>query len=67
MKFKKILLIQPSMELIRYDCEEWDLEPDPVIEPEYSPMYMAGLVKRRRKYDLFESLLKWKKQGPVTH
>lgn len=55
------------MELIRYDCEEWDLEPDPVIEPEYSPMYMAGLVKRRRKYDLFESLLKWKKQGPVTH
>ena len=23
----------PYMELIRYDCEEWDLEPDPVIEP----------------------------------
>ena len=45
MKFKKILPIQQNMELIRYDCEEWDLEPEPVIEPEYPSMYMLELVK----------------------
>jgi len=57
----------PYMELIRYECEDWDLEPHPVIEPEYSSMYMLGLVKRQRKYNLFGSLLKWMKQRPVIH
>jgi hypothetical protein len=55
------------MELIRYDCEEWDLEPDPIIEPKYSSIYMVGLVKRRRKYDLSGALLKWVKQRPLAN
>jgi hypothetical protein len=52
----------PYMKLIGYDCEDWALKPRPTIEPEYSSMYMQGLVKRKRKYNAFGSLLKWMKQ-----
>ena len=31
---------RPYMELIGYDCEDWALEPNPVIEPEYSSEYI---------------------------
>ena len=35
------------MELIDYDCNDWVLNPNPVIEPEYSSMYMSSLPKRK--------------------
>ena len=35
------------MELVGYDCDDWVLSPDPVIEPKYSSEYMKGLLRRR--------------------
>ena len=42
----------PYMELIGYDVDDWDLRPDAVIEPEYSSMYMQGLVARKKSNPL---------------
>ena len=36
----------PYMELVGYDCDDWTLSPNPVIEPEYSSMYIRGLVRK---------------------
>jgi len=36
----------PYMELMGYDCDDWALGPDPVIDPEYSSVYMQGLTER---------------------
>jgi len=33
------------MELIDYDCNDWTLSKNPVIEPEYSSMYMQSLPR----------------------
>jgi len=30
-----------------YDCQDWDLDPNPTIEPEYSSMYIERLVRRK--------------------
>ncbi|MGD9058024.1 MAG: hypothetical protein PVF38_17890 [Desulfobacterales bacterium] len=37
----------PYMESIGYDCTDWALDPNPVIEPQYASMYMKGLLKRK--------------------
>ena len=37
----------PYMEAIGYDCDDWALNPDPVIEPQFSSEYMKGLLKRK--------------------
>jgi hypothetical protein len=37
----------PYMEAMGYDCNDWDLNPEPVIEPQYSSMYMKRLLKRK--------------------
>jgi hypothetical protein len=37
----------PYMEAIGYDCNDWALDPEPVIEPQFSSEYMAGLLKRK--------------------
>ncbi len=37
------------MELIGYDCEDWALDPNPVIEPAYSSDYMQRLAKNAKK------------------
>jgi hypothetical protein len=43
-------LLKPAylsyMELIGYDCNDWALSKKPVIEPEYSSMYMQSLPRR---------------------
>jgi hypothetical protein len=36
----------PYMELIGYDCNDWSLSPNPVIEPEYSSVYMQNLPRK---------------------
>ena len=36
----------PYMELIGYDCKDWNLDPNPVIEPEYSSVYMQNLPRK---------------------
>jgi hypothetical protein len=37
----------PYMELIGYDCNDWALSPNPVIEPQYSSEYMRKLPRRK--------------------
>jgi hypothetical protein len=37
----------PYMEIIGYDCNDWTLSPNPVIESIYSSEYMKGLLRRR--------------------
>ena len=36
----------PYMELLGYDCDDWALSPDAVIEPEFSSMFIKGLVRK---------------------
>ncbi len=36
----------PYMELMGYDCDDWELSSSPVIEPEYSSVYMQKLTER---------------------
>ena len=36
----------PYMELMGYDCDDWALSSKPVIEPEYSSVYMQNLTER---------------------
>jgi hypothetical protein len=42
----------PYMEFIGYDCQDWTPEPNPVIEPEYSSIYMQNLVRKATKNSL---------------
>lgn len=42
----------PYMKFTGYDCENWTLEPNPVIEPEYSSIYMQNLVRKAAKNSL---------------
>jgi hypothetical protein len=35
------------MKLIGYDCDDWALSPNPLIEPRYASEYMKGLVRRK--------------------
>jgi len=39
----------PYMEVIGYDCEDWAICPQPVIEPEYSSEYMQKLAHKASK------------------
>ncbi len=36
----------PYMELMGYDCDDWSISSNPVIEPEYSSVYMQSLIDR---------------------
>jgi hypothetical protein len=42
----------PYMELIGYDCDDWSPSPNPVIEPEYSSVYMQNLPRKAAKNSL---------------
>jgi hypothetical protein len=42
----------PYMELIGYDCDDWSPNPNPVIEPEYSSVYMQNLPRKAAKNSL---------------
>ncbi len=39
----------PYMEVIGYDCNDWSLNAHPVIEPEFSSLYMQQLAQRKKK------------------
>jgi len=39
----------PYMEAIGYDGDDWSLNASPVIEPEFSSMYMQQLAQRKKK------------------
>jgi hypothetical protein len=40
----------PYMQAIGYDCDDWALDPNPFIEPEFSSMYMKGLVRKHSRH-----------------
>jgi hypothetical protein len=37
------------MEFNSYDCENWNLDPHPTIEPKYSSVYMQSLPRKAAK------------------
>ncbi len=45
--FKQAFL--PYMKIIGYDCDDWALAPNPVIEPEYSSLYIQRLTRNAKK------------------
>lgn len=46
----------PYMELIGYDCDDWRLAENPLIEPEYSSVYMKNLARKATK-NVFQQFL----------
>jgi hypothetical protein len=34
------------------DCDDWALSANPVIEPEFSSMYMKGLVHKHNQHSI---------------
>lgn len=40
---------QPYMETIGYDCGDWAVSSNPVIEPQYSSLYMKRLFRKNQK------------------
>jgi len=48
------------MKLIGYDCNDWNLAENPVIEPEYSSVYMKNLARKATK-NVFQQCL-----GPIA-
>ena len=39
----------PYMEIVGYDCEDWNLSERPIIEPEFSSQYMQSLPRKAKK------------------
>ena len=59
--FKPALL--PYMDLIGYDCNDWALESNPEIEPQFSSLYMEGLARQNtvntlRRYKVLRPFIK---------
>ena len=40
---------RPYMEAVGYDCDDWSLAANPLIEPQFSSMYMQQLAQRKKK------------------
>jgi len=59
-----ISLLKPAYEaymaMIGYDCDDWNLVENPVIEPEYSSVYMKNLARKETK-NVFQQYL-----GPIV-
>jgi hypothetical protein len=39
----------PYMEAVGCDCDDWNVSPEPVIEPQFSSEYMQNLARRAKK------------------
>ena len=39
----------PYMKAVGYDHDDWDLSPEPIIEPEFSSQYMQSLARKAKK------------------
>jgi hypothetical protein len=44
------------MELIGYDWDDWTLSANPVIEPEYSSVYIQNLIRKASKNKILRHL-----------
>ena len=47
MLFKPALV--PYMQVVGYDCDDWNLSAEPVIEPQFSSEYMQSLSRKAKK------------------
>jgi hypothetical protein len=45
--FKPVLL--PYLQVVGYDCDDWNLSTEPAIEPQFSSEYMQGLSRKAKK------------------
>jgi hypothetical protein len=52
----------PYMELMGYDLNDWSISSNPVIEPEYSSMYMQRLVQRKSLHSVLGFFNKFTKR-----
>lgn len=50
---------RPYMQLIGYDCDDWELNPNPVIDPDYSSKYMQSLPRRVTR----DTMLRYKERA----
>jgi hypothetical protein len=39
----------PYMEAVGYDCDDWNLNPEPLIEAQFSSEYMRSLTQKAKK------------------
>ena len=39
----------PYMEIVGYDCDDWRISEQALIEPEFSSQYMQGLTRKAKK------------------
>ena len=39
----------PYMEIVRYDCDDWNISDQPIIESEFSSQYMQSLPRKAKK------------------
>ena len=48
-----VALFKPAflsyMQVVGYDCDDWNLSPEPVIEPQFSSEYMQNLPRKAKK------------------
>jgi hypothetical protein len=42
----------PYMKTMGYDCDDWALRANPAIEPEFSSLYMKGLVQKHNRHTI---------------
>ena len=49
----------PYMEAIGYDCNDWAISSQPTIEPQFSSLYMKGLVRGNKINPLRRLKEKW--------
>ena len=46
----------PYMEFNGYDCSDWSLDPDPLIDPQFSSVYMQNLPRKATKNKILRFL-----------
>jgi hypothetical protein len=44
------------MEIVGYDCDDWNISERPVIEPEFSSQYMQSLPRKAKKNTIMRFL-----------
>jgi len=52
----------PYMNVVGYDCDDWNLNPRPLIEPDYSSKYIMGLIRKKR----INVLRKWRDRAGLS-
>jgi hypothetical protein len=46
----------PYIEIVGYNCDDWNLSERPLIEPEFSSEYMQNLPRKAKKNTIMRSI-----------